>query len=131
MIEVPLVQADRPGSGIRQSARPTASCRYCLAVTDQTSCGRGIGGRSSAMPFSSPLSEQRNLERVRAMRQNPLAAYGIAVLAVGLATLARWAVGEHVIAGVPFITYYPAIILATFLGGLWPGILAVILSSAA
>jgi len=36
-----------------------------------------------------------------------------------------------VIAGVPFITYYPAIILATFLGGLWPGILAVILSSAA
>jgi hypothetical protein len=30
--------------------------------------------------------------------------------------------------GIPFITYFPAIVLATLLGGFWPGVLATILS---
>lgn len=64
------------------------------------------------------------------VRQNPIAAHGIAVTAVALATLVRWIVGGQVIEGLPFITYYPAIIIATLFGGVWPGILAMALSSA-
>jgi len=36
-----------------------------------------------------------------------------------------------VVEGLPFITYYPAIIIATLAGGFYPGILATVLSSAA
>src|SRR6266536_5283621 len=37
--------------------------------------------------------------------------------AVALATLARWVVGGQIVEGLPFITYYPAIIIATLAGG--------------
>ena len=50
---------------------------------------------------------------------------------VALAVFGRWAVGEYVGARVPFITFYPAIIIATLIGGLWLGIIATILSSLA
>ncbi len=83
------------------------------------------------MPFSTALEDHPLIERVLRVRQNPIAAYGIAVAAVALATLLRWLLGAQVVEGVPFITYYPAIIIATLAGGFWPGILATVLSSAA
>ena len=61
------------------------------------------------------------------MRQYPLAAYSLALILVALAILVRGLVGQF--AGVQvFTTFYPAIIIAALIGGLWPGILATVLS---
>jgi len=70
-------------------------------------------------------------ERMQHLRQNPFAAYGIALAAVGVATIIRWAIGDYVPGRIPFTLYFPAIVLATLLGGLWPGVLATILSGLA
>src|SRR6266581_213000 len=83
------------------------------------------------MPFSTAFENHPFIERALRVRQNPIAAYGIAVAAVAVATLARWMVGGQLVEGLPFITYYPAIIIATLAGGFWPGVLATVLSSAA
>jgi PAS domain S-box-containing protein len=61
------------------------------------------------------------------MRHNSVAVYGIAVVLVAIATFVRWAVTGHVVAG-PFVTYYPAIIIATLIGGFWCGILTIAIS---
>jgi PAS domain S-box-containing protein len=47
-----------------------------------------------------------------------------------IATLIRWAIGALVQERIPFTTYYPAIVVATLLGGFWWGTLASILSAA-
>jgi PAS domain S-box-containing protein len=65
-----------------------------------------------------------------AVRKNRLLAYSIALVAVGIAAAGRWALAEgHLLEGLPFITFYPATIVATLFGGLWPGILSVVASS--
>jgi two-component system sensor kinase FixL len=68
------------------------------------------------------------VERLLRVRQNLLLAYGLALLLVAFAVLMRWLVAEYVGAQSPFITFYPAIIVAALIGGLWPGILAAALS---
>ena len=55
-------------------------------------------------------------------------AAALAAFAVALAT--RLLLGTH-LDGTPFITYFPAIVLATFLGGWGPGALVLALSAAA
>src|SRR5262245_12834874 len=49
-----------------------------------------------------------------------LVAYGVAVLATGVSLLLRWplwpVIGEHT----PFLTFFPAVILSAYLGGLGP-----------
>lgn len=82
------------------------------------------------MSFSSVFEDHPYIERALRVRSNPIAAYGITVAAVALATLGRWIIAGQVIEGIPFITYYPAIIIATLFGGFWPGILATVLCSA-
>jgi PAS domain S-box-containing protein len=59
-----------------------------------------------------------------------LAAYGLAFILVALAVVGRELVGEYA-GGQVFTTFYPAIIIATLVGGLWPGILATVLSTLA
>jgi len=83
------------------------------------------------MPFGSAKSEARLFNLLHIVRRNRPLAYGISAGAVALAVVARLAVGLEFMPGVSFITLYPAIILSAFLGGLGPGILAVILSSVA
>jgi hypothetical protein len=80
------------------------------------------------MPLNRTLSGEPVVARVRELRANPLSAYSIAVAAVAIATGGRWVISGHVMEGLPFITFYPAIIIATLLGGLWPGILSVVRS---
>ena len=46
-----------------------------------------------------------------------------------IATLIRWAMSGLVHDRIPFTSYYPAIVVATLLGGFWLGILASILSA--
>jgi PAS domain S-box-containing protein len=72
------------------------------------------------------------LDPVRKLRQNnqPLC-YSIAIAAVAFAVLARWALDGMLITGVPFITFFPAVIIVAVIGGLGPGLFSVILSVAA
>jgi PAS domain S-box-containing protein len=81
------------------------------------------------MPFSSAFAQHPVLEWTVRARRNRVAAFGIAVLFVALAVLIRWLLADYMHERAPFITFYSAIILATFLGGLWPGVLAAILCS--
>jgi PAS domain-containing protein len=79
------------------------------------------------VPLSSVFQTRRFVERAQRIRENPIAAYSIALAAVVIATLLRWAVGPFAIS--PFTTYYAAILLATFFGGFWPGVLAMVASA--
>jgi PAS domain S-box-containing protein len=83
------------------------------------------------MPFAASRREARIVDFLRHFRDWSAAAYGIAVLTVGLASLARFGLDSFMVPGVVFITFYPAIIVATFLGRLGPGLLAVVLSTLA
>jgi hypothetical protein len=82
--------------------------------------------------FSLSKSEQvhRWARHLHRLRRNPLVAWGVALGGVLLATLIRWAIGGYVLDRIPFTTYYPAILVATLLGGFWLGTLASILSAA-
>jgi PAS domain S-box-containing protein len=80
------------------------------------------------MPLSADLGVHRLAERIQLLRKNPFAAYGIAIAAVAVATIIRWSIGEYVLGRTPFTVYFLAIVLATLLGGFWPGMLATTLS---
>lgn len=62
----------------------------------------------------------------RGFRRRSGLSYTLACLLVGLAIGVRLLLGEA-LPGAPFITIFPAVILATHFGGLWPGVLAVAL----
>jgi PAS domain S-box-containing protein len=53
---------------------------------------------------------------------------GVAVGCVALATAVRLALGALIGPTVPFITMFPAVLMAAVLGGLGPGLLAIVLS---
>jgi PAS domain S-box-containing protein len=63
------------------------------------------------------------------LQRNPWIVYGAALGAILVATFIRWAMGGFVHDRIPFTTYYPAIVLATLLGGFWLGMLASVLSA--
>jgi PAS domain S-box-containing protein len=63
------------------------------------------------------------------LQENPLVVWGVALGAVLLATLARWAISGLVDDRNPFATYYPAVVVATLLGGFWLGTLTAIVSA--
>jgi PAS domain S-box-containing protein len=63
------------------------------------------------------------------LQENPLVVWGAMLGSVLLATFVRWAIGGFVQELIPFTTYYPAIVVATLLGGFWLGMLATILSA--
>jgi K+-sensing histidine kinase KdpD len=65
----------------------------------------------------------------QALRKKRTQAYGLAVLAVVLTILLRLAVGWYVSDSVTFTTFFIAIIIAAFVGGFWPGMVAVVLSA--
>ena len=83
------------------------------------------------MPFTGYHREVDTFRVLRSLRGHKPLAYAIAVGCVGLAVLVRLAIGEDMLPGVPFVTFYPAIIFTALLGGFGPGLLAILLSSAA
>ena len=83
------------------------------------------------MPFALGFQIYPWVERLLRMRQNPLAAYGLAFGMVALAIFVRGLVTELASIPTPFVTFYPAIIVAALIGGIGPGILATGLSSVA
>jgi hypothetical protein len=86
--------------------------------------------RDAPVPFALGFQIYPWVERILKVRQHPLAAYGLALLMVALAVLVRGLVGRYVGVQV-FTTFYPAIIIAALIGGLWPGVLATVLSAIA
>jgi len=78
------------------------------------------------VPLSSAFKDHGWIERARRFRANPLLAYGLALLVVAAATLLRMLLGAQLPAGVPFTTFYPAVLVAG-LGGVGPGVFALAL----
>ena len=64
-------------------------------------------------------------------RRTQFFAYGVAVLAIGLSVLLRLALFGLVADRSPFITFFFAIILSAYIGGIRPGLLATLLSAVA
>lgn len=67
------------------------------------------------------------LERVPLARGCPLLGYGAAVAITGLALTVRLLADPLLPMGYPYVAFFPAVILTTFLFGVRPGILAAIL----
>jgi K+-sensing histidine kinase KdpD len=67
---------------------------------------------------------------VPAQRPGSVGAYAFAFLSAGAATVLRIAIDPYVV-GVPFITFFPAVIAATLVSGFGAGFFCVVLSSAA
>jgi two-component system, sensor histidine kinase PdtaS len=67
-------------------------------------------------------------DAVRRIRARPLFGLIVALLIFGLAFLMRFAFGEQLY-NVPFITLFPAILIAALLGGIWVGLLVAVLSA--
>src|SRR5262249_37264346 len=64
-------------------------------------------------------------------RRTRLAVYGLAVLATGISLLLRWPLRPVLGDAVPHMTFFPAVMIAAYFGGFWPGLLATILSAVA
>jgi two-component sensor histidine kinase len=69
----------------------------------------------------------RVLQAAKDLRRHPFFGYTMAFVTVGLVTLLQWAVRSHY-EGTPFLTIYPAIIVAALIGGRGPRFLAAILA---
>jgi PAS domain S-box-containing protein len=63
------------------------------------------------------------------LQENPSVVWGTILGAVLLATLIRWAISGLVDDRNPFTTYYPAVVVATLLGGFWLGTLTSVVSA--
>ena len=68
---------------------------------------------------------------VTLVRQRPLWGYSLAICSFGLALALRLELRGELPPGFPFLTFFPAVILTTFLAGLWPGIVCAALSGVA
>ena len=60
-----------------------------------------------------------------------LIAAGVAVLAPAACLLVRWPLRSVLKDAVPHMTFFPGVMLAAYLGGFWPGLLATVLSAVA
>ena len=62
---------------------------------------------------------------------SPAAAYGVAIAAFGLSLVFRYLLRDSLGTTVPYLQFYPAIIVAAWYGGLGPGLLITIISAVA
>src|SRR5271166_5606348 len=60
-----------------------------------------------------------------------LVACGVAVLATAASLLIRWPLWPVLEDAVPHMTFFPAVMIAAYFGGFWPGFLATGLSAVA
>src|SRR5215475_4999080 len=71
-------------------------------------------------------SAPRGIMRIPSLKQ--LAPYGVAVLSVALATVVRMEFDPLLGESAPLLLFVIAVILTSWFGGFWPGLLAIILS---
>lgn len=62
-------------------------------------------------------------------RQRPIVSLALAIVAVLLAASVRWLAGDWLGASIPFLTFFPAVLVSAFVGGLWGGAVATVLSA--
>jgi PAS domain S-box-containing protein len=67
--------------------------------------------------------------RPRLMRLRPPARYGSAIAIIAVATALRFALSPVWGVGLPYITFYPAVMFSAWLGGFGPGLVATALSA--
>src|SRR3979490_2402449 len=67
--------------------------------------------------------------RMHEKPRHPLAAFGVALLATAISLLVRWPLWPVLGNAVPHMTFFRAVMIAACFGGLWPGIVATILSA--
>ena len=65
------------------------------------------------------------------LRERPVLGYGLALAAFAIALALRFEISPALPPGFPYLTFFPAVILTTFLAGLGPGILCAVLSGLA
>src|SRR5438477_7312005 len=58
-----------------------------------------------------------------------LVAYLVAVLAPAVSLLVRWPLWPVLGDAVPHMTFFPAVMIAAYIGGFWPGLLATLVSA--
>src|SRR5438128_10793998 len=73
------------------------------------------------MPALTGEADMREGRRERAI------AYSLAVLAPAVSLLIRWPVWPVLGDAVPHMTFFPAVMVAAYFGGLWPGLVATFL----
>src|SRR5437016_5625555 len=83
------------------------------------------------MSVTASSPQRQRIKRIVELRRHPSIGDPMAVVVVALAALARLAAADHLGGPLPFLTFYPAIIVATLLGGAGPGVLSLLLSAAA
>ena len=83
------------------------------------------------MPLFVESDGYRLAETLHRLRKNPLAAYGIALAVFLLATMARYAIESYAPGRIPFIFYFPTVVIASLFGGWAAGALVAILSALA
>src|SRR5690242_20667954 len=83
--------------------------------------------RTRSMKKRKPAERLVQLARHGVRSRSP-AAFGFAVLCVAAATVLRLAVDPIAPGAVPFATYFPAILITTFIAGRTAGALATVLS---
>lgn len=66
--------------------------------------------------------------RWRQLRHHPWHGHAVALLLFALALGSRFALADLFPPGYPFLTFFPAIVIASFLAGRWPGALCSVLS---
>jgi PAS domain S-box-containing protein len=79
------------------------------------------------VPFTSRVVSRPIVRWSMYLRARPLIAYAMAVSAVFLATVARWAFGPET--GLPFLTYFPTVTIVGLFAGTGPGLMASLLSA--
>ncbi|MGC6328068.1 sensor histidine kinase [Rhizorhabdus sp. FW153] len=67
------------------------------------------------------------LERLPLGRNRPVLRYGAVLAICALCFVIRWVADPVMPAGYPFVTFFPGVILSTFLFGIAPGVLAAVL----
>ncbi len=90
---------------------------------------RSVNKQTQPPPFNKhgAAAAIRVLQVAKDLRQYPIFGYTMAFVTIGLATLLQWLAKEQY-AGSPFLTIYPAIIVAALIGGRGPGFLAAVLA---
>ncbi len=63
-----------------------------------------------------------DLSRIARLRENPVGAWSFATAAFVAALALRFLIENQVPYGIPYLTFFPAVILTAFLAGLWPSV---------
>src|ERR1700709_933326 len=68
--------------------------------------------------------------RMHERPRHPMADYGVALIPTAISLFVRWPLWPLLGNAVPQMTFLPAVMIAAYYGGFWPGILATVLSAA-